>query len=150
MVTEVLFYHLERQSLEQTLPGLLQRCLERGWRAAVQVGGEDRLRDLDSHLWTYNDAAFLPHGTAADGHEKDQPVFLTTNTDNPNGASVRFLVDGATTDSFEGYERIVFLFDGADQEATATAREAWKAAVAAGTEATYWRQDERGKWGKQA
>ncbi len=149
-MTEVLFYHLERASLEQTLPGLLQRCLERGWRAAVQIGGEDRMRDLDSHLWSHDEASFLPHGTAADGQEASQPVYLTTNTDNPNGASVRFFVDGATTDSFEGYERIVFLFDGANEEATATAREAWKAAVAAGTATTYWRQDERGKWDKQA
>ena len=149
-MTEVLFYHLERQSLAQTLPGLLQRCLERGWRAAVEVGGEDRLRDLDSHLWSHDDASFLAHGTAADGHEADQPIYLTTSADNPNGASVRFFVDGAATNSFEGYERIVFLFDGADEEATTTAREAWKAAVAAGAEATYWRQDERGKWSKQA
>ncbi len=73
-----------------------------------------------------------------------------TSADNPNGASVRFFVDGAATNSFEGYERIVFLFDGADEEATDKAREAWKAAVAAGAEATYWRQDERGKWAKQA
>ena len=149
-MTEVLFYHLERQSLEQTLPGLLQRCLERGWRAAVQVGGEDRLRDLDSHLWSHDEASFLPHGTAADGHENDQPVFLTTGPDNPNDAGVRFFVDGATTDSFENYERIVFVFDGADEEAIQNARKAWKAASAAGAEATYWRQDERGKWTSQA
>ncbi len=149
-MTEVLFYHLERRSLEQTLPGLLQRCLERGWRAVVQVGGEDRLRDLDSHLWSHDEAGFLPHGTAADGHQQDQPVFLTTGPDNPNGATVRFLVDGATTGGFEGYERIVFIFDGADEEATAEARRAWKAAVAAGAQATYWRQDEHGKWQKQA
>ena len=149
-MTEVLFYHLERQSLEQALPSLLQRCLERGWRAAVEVGGEDRLRDLDNRLWSYDDASFLAHGTAADGHEEDQPIYLTTQTDNPNNADVRFFVDGAATDSFEGYERMVFLFDGADEEATAEARQAWKEATAAGADATYWRQNEAGKWGKQA
>ncbi len=149
-MTEVLFYHLERASLEKTLPGLLRRCLERGWRAVVEVGSEERMRDLDSHLWSHDDASFLPHGTAADGQEAEQPIYLTTGADNPNGAGVRFLVDGASTDKFEGYERIVFLFDGADEEATATARDAWKAALAADADATYWRQDERGKWAKQA
>ncbi len=149
-MSEVLFYHMERASLEQTLPALLQRCLERGWRAVVEVGSEERMRHLDSHLWSWDDASFLPHGATAGGHEENQPVYLTTATDNPNGASVRFFVDGASTDSFDGYERIVFLFDGADEEAIATAREAWKAALAAGADATYWRQDERGKWAKQA
>ena len=75
--------------------------------------------------------------------------FLTTGDDNPNGATVRFLVDGAETSDFSGYDRIVFMFDAADSEALAKAREAWKAARSAGGEATYWRQDENGRWKKQ-
>ena len=37
-MTEVLFYHLEQQPLERVLPSLLERTLERGWRAVVQCG----------------------------------------------------------------------------------------------------------------
>ena len=42
-MTEVLFYHLERQPLERVLPNLLERTLERGWRAVVQCGDPERL-----------------------------------------------------------------------------------------------------------
>ncbi len=36
--TEVLFYHLEQQALEKVLPSLVEKTLERGWRAVVQAG----------------------------------------------------------------------------------------------------------------
>lgn len=148
-MTEILFYHLERRSLEDVLPGLLARSLERGWRVVVQAGSEERVRALDSHLWSYDEAAFLPHGTSADGRADEQPVWLTAADDNPNGATVRFLVDGAQAAGIDGYERIVFLFDGGDTEAVAAARAAWRTAAAGGHEVTYWRQDESGRWAKQ-
>jgi len=148
-VAELLFYHLERQPLESALPGLLQRSLERGWRVVVKVGSEERLEALNAHLWSFDDAAFLPHGSAADGHAEAQPVWLTTGDDNPNGANVRFLVDGAELSDTAGYDRVVVMFDAADAEAVAKARAAWKSA-AGEHEATYWRQDDNGRWTKQA
>ncbi len=93
--------------------------------------------------------SFLPHGTARDGNTDIQPIFLTTGDDNPNGAGVRFLVEGAEAASFENVVRVVYLFDGRDQEATGKARQQWQAAKAAGCAVTYWRQSESGCWRKQ-
>lgn len=146
---EVLFYHLERAPLERVLPSLLERTLERGWRAVVQAGSEERLEAIDLALWTYAEASFLPHGTSRDGNEANQPIFLTTSDVNPNGAGVRFLVDGAEAASFEAVSRLVYLFDGHDPEATAKARREWQKAKAAGCPVTYWRQAENGRWEKQ-
>lgn len=116
----------------------------------VQVGSDERLDALNAHLWTYDDAAFLPHGAASDGNAAEQPIWLTTGDENPNAATVRFFVDGARTETFSGYDRIVFLFDAADPEAVQVARQTWKGARAvAGAEVTYWRQDESGRWAKQ-
>jgi DNA polymerase-3 subunit chi len=148
-MADILFYQLERRPLESALPDLLARSLERGWRVVVKVGSDERLEALNAHLWSYDEAAFLPHGSAADGNPAEQPIWLTTGDDNPNEASVRFLVDGAETSDFGGYERIIFMFDAADAEAVRRARESWKAAREAGGTATYWRQDENGRWTKQ-
>ncbi len=146
---EVLFYHLERQTLEAVLPSLLERTIERGWRAVVQSGSAERLDALDLALWTYNDASFLPHGTARDGDPSRQPIYLTTGDETPNDAGVRFIVDGADMTTFTGFVRIVCLFDGNDQEAKAKARNQWQSAKAAGCAVTYWRQSEGGRWEKQ-
>jgi DNA polymerase-3 subunit chi len=148
--TEVLFYHLERQPLERVLPSLLEKTLERGWRAVVQSGSEERLEALDIALWTYAEGSFLPHGTKKDGHAAEQPVYLTTGDDTPNGARVRFLVDGAQPADLSGLVRAVFMFDGTDDEATQQARVQWQAVKAAGHTATYWRQSPEGRWQKMA
>jgi DNA polymerase III subunit chi len=147
-VAEVLFYHLQSRSLEEVLPSLVARSLERGWRCAIEAG-EDRLKALDDLLWTYSDESFLPHGLEADDGAA-QPVVLVSHGGNPNGAQIRFLVDGASLpDDASAYERLVLLFDGRDEEALATARHRWTEAKASGLAATYWQQSEAGRWEKR-
>jgi len=146
MATEALFYHLERRTLEQVLPNLLERTLHRGWRAVVQAGSSERLDALDIALWTYSDDSFLPHGTSRDGHVALQPIYLTIEQDNPNGATIRFLVDGADIDDPVGYQRIVYLFDGLDPDAVARAREAWRRFKTLGVVPTYWQETQVGGW----
>jgi DNA polymerase-3 subunit chi len=148
--TEVLFYHLERQPLERVLPSLLQRTLERGWRAVVQVGSTERLEALDAHLWTYAEDSFLPHGTAKEGAPDRQPILLTVGEENDNSAGVRFLLDGADMEAYAGYTRIVVIFDGRDADALATARAQWQRVRAQGCKATYWRQSDAGRWEQKA
>ena len=94
-MTELLFYHLQNQPLEKVLPTLLERSLERGWRVVVQAASEERVEALDAHLWTFRDDSFLPHGTWRESEASQQPILLTVSDDNPNGAKVRFLLDGA-------------------------------------------------------
>jgi DNA polymerase-3 subunit chi len=150
-MTEVLFYHLVGTSPEKVLPSLLERSLKRGWRVVVQAGSGERLQAIDAHLWTYTDEAFLPHGTAADGFSDIQPIYLTASDENPNRATVRFLVDGAPVPGdLTGYERLVVLFSGDDETELADARSHWKALKGAGHALTYWQQDDRGAWVKKA
>ena len=150
-MAEVYFYHLEGRPLDAVLPVLLAKSVERGWRAVVQAGSAERVEALDTLLWTYADESFLAHGTAADGFAERQPIFLTADGGNPNGAAVRFLVDRAAPPAdLSAYERVVLIFDGGDPDALADARSHWKALKAAGHAVTYWQQNERGGWDKKA
>jgi DNA polymerase-3 subunit chi len=146
-MTQIFFYHLQGQPLDRVLPTLLERSLERGWRIVVQAASDERVEALDAHLWTYRDDGFLPHGTDREGDAAVHPVLITVQDRNPNGAHVRFLLDGAPLPADAGtYERIVVLFDGDDPEAVAQARERWSEAKTAGFEVTYWQPDDRGRW----
>ena len=151
-MTEVLFYHLQGgQRLDGVLPTLLERSLERGWRVVVQGASEERMEALDAHLWTYRDDSFLPHGTWRETEAAEQPILLAMTESNPNGASVRFLIDGAPLPpDAEAYERVVLVFDGNDDDAVAVARAQWTAAKERGFEATYWQPDDSGRWVKRA
>jgi DNA polymerase III subunit chi len=150
-MTEVLFYHLQGQPLERVLPTLLERSLDRGWRVVVQSSAEERVEALDAQLWTFRDDSFLPHGTHREATAAEQPILITVKDDNPNGAVVRFLIDGAPMPSDARiYERIVLMFDGTDDDAVADARTRWTAAKAEGFAVTYWQADESGRWVKRA
>ena len=150
-MTEVVFYQLKGQMPEQVLPTLLQKSLDRGWRVVVQASSEERVEALDAHLWTWRDDSFLPHGTWRDPEASQQPIVLTASDHNPNGASIRFLVDGAMMpQDAAAYERLVLLFDGEDLDALDAARTRWTEAKSAGFEVTYWRADESGGWRREA
>ena len=146
-MTEVLFYHLQNMALENVLPPLLEKSLERGWRVVVQASSEERIEALDAHLWTFRDDSFLPHGTWREAEARSQPILLTVNPDNPNGAVVRFLIEGAMIPGdAEAYQRIVLIFDGEDPDAVAAARERWRESKAKGFDVTYWQTDGEGRW----
>jgi DNA polymerase-3 subunit chi len=147
-MTEVLFYHLTRQPLDKALPALLEKCLERKWNVVVQAAQAERVSALDDALWTVSDDSFLPHGAEAEG--AGDPIWLTTTEANPNGAAVRVLVDGAAPPDLAPYERALILFDGNDPDAVDGARAQWKALKAQGHALAYWRQDDEGRWRKQA
>ena len=149
-MAEILFYHLTESTLEEVLPGLLERSVGRGWKVVVQTGSEERRDALDTHLWTFRDDSFLGHGTDREPHAGEQPVLLTTTAANPNGAQIRFLVDGAEPPPLDGYERAVLMFDGHDEAQMAAARGHWKALKAAGHELTYWQQGPDRRWERKA
>ena len=149
-MTEVRFYHLQRNTLEQTLPKLLEKTLERGWRAVVMAGSPDRVEVLNGILWTNTREGFLPHGSKKDGYPDRQPIWLTEVDENPNAANVLFLVDGANSDKIADFDLCCEMFDGRDDIAVAGARDHWKLRKEAGFDLTYWQQTDRGAWEKKA
>jgi DNA polymerase-3 subunit chi len=147
--TEVWFYHLERTGLDQALPELLEKTIQKGWRAVVRTREPGRVEHLDGWLWTYRDDSFLAHATDDEPGAARQPILLTTSFENPNSADALFLVDGADPGLLDGYQRCVVLFDGADPAQLAVARAQWSAIKATGAPVSYWKQQARG-WERQA
>ncbi len=150
---EVLFYHLERQPLEQVLPVLLQKTLQRGWRAVVRCSAPERVRALSDAVWGWRDEAFIPHGIAEDGNADLQPVWITDKVENPNGANILFCVERAEPEEEElvAMDRTVVMFSAHDPQGVEAARALWRRLRGReGLELTYWRQDARGRWERQA
>lgn len=149
-MTEIRFYHLQRRTLEQALPKILEKVLERRLRAVVMAGSVERVDALNQHLWTYDPAGFLPHGAERDGFPAEQPIFLTWKDENPNQATVLVQVDGVESARAEGFQLVCDLFDGNDGDAVAAARQRWKRCKEAGHTLTYWQQTDRGAWERRS
>lgn len=145
MPTEIRFYHLQRTRLEGALPLLLTRTLAKGWRAVVKVGSDARVEALNESLWKSDENSFIPHGSAKDGDAEMQPIWLTAKDENPNGAQVLMLVEGAECTDTSKYELVCNVFDGNDNDALDQARAQWKVFKdKGGTLLTYWQQTEKG------
>lgn len=152
-MTEVRFYHLQRARLEEVLPVILERCHQRGERVLVLAGSNERVEALAALLWTYKPDSFLPHGTARDGEAARQPIYLApadAAVENPNGAQVLILSDGARHPRVGDFKLVCALFDGHDEAAVAAARTDWRSSKEAGHAVVYFQQGDDGKWQETA
>ena len=102
------FYHLQRQPLEAVLPTLLREVP--GARLAGGRAGDDA-RSASPPSTTisgpFATTASCRTAPTARPNAADQPVLLTLGADNPNGAAIRFLVEGAELPAdAAAYERL--------------------------------------------
>lgn len=149
-MAEIGFYHLQGMALEAALPKLLEKVLASDGRAVVMTGSEERAEALNTALWLYHPNSFLPHGSARDGHAADQPVWITVEDENPNGANFLILTDGAVSANVDGFERCLEIFDGSDAAAVSAARARWRDYGEKGHVTRYWQQTETGGWEEKA
>lgn len=149
-MADVWFYHLERKSVDDELPGLLHRGLERGLRMAVVTTSDERVRDLSQKIWGHDDTAFMPHGFEGEPNPATQPIYLSGNGEVPNAAAYRFYIDGSAPDTLDSMERASIMFDGRNEAAVEQARTLWRRFKAEGVNIRYWKQDEDGRWKDQA
>ena len=147
---EIWFYHLERSTLDQVLPELLDRTLQRGWRARVRVADADAREAIDERLWTWRDDSFLAHGLSDQPNPERQPILLTAGDENLNRSQALFIVDGSDMSLTEEFERCFIIFNGRDETALHQARERWKSLKGQGANLAYWKQSDEGRWEKAA
>lgn len=144
-MVDIRFYHLTQLPLSQALPQLLERSLQAEKKAVIRIGNAQRLDSLSRWLWTYKDDGWLPHGKQDDATEGNI-IWLTLADDNPIDAEFLFVVEQATLDKFDDYERVFYLFDGMNENELSEARTIWKKLKNQGLDLAYWKQDDNGRW----
>ena len=148
-MTDYWFYHLEASTLESVLPGLLEKTLEKGWRALVKLP-EGKLAQLDNFLWTFREDAFLPHGREDEPQSDLQPILLSSTIESAKGFDAVFLLDGAAIEDMEGVSRAMIMINGRAAEDVQRERARWKTLKETGASLAYYQQNERGRWEKKA
>lgn len=146
---EYWFYHLEASSVEGVLPGLLEKTLQKGWKALVKLP-EAQLKEMDDYLWTYKDDSFLPHGRDDEPLADQQPITLSANAISAEGHAAIFLLGGTDIVNMSGVERCMVMINGRSQEDVMRERKRWKTLKATGATLSYYQQNDRGSWEKKA
>ena len=68
-------------------------------------------------MWTYGKDSVPAARRPADGFAEDQPIYLTAEVENPNGATILVRVDDAEAPDLAAFARCLDLFDGGDPDA---------------------------------
>lgn len=148
-MSEVRFYHLLSQSLEQALPALLTKAYENGFRILVKAPANE-IAGLSEALWTSRPESFLPHGSEKDGNAELQPIWLAEGDENPNSADMLVLTHNLESPHIGDFKLCCDVFDGRHDADVQAARARWKAYKEAGHEVAYWQQTPNGGWEKKA
>ena len=143
-MAEYWFYHLEASPVEAVLPNLLEKTLQRGWRALVKLPKE-AVAEMDDHLWTYKDQSFLPHGRDDEPMTAYQPVVLSSEAKSADGFQAVFLLEGEEVADMSAAERCLVMINGRSDDAVARARTQWKLLKDAGENISYWQQVRGGR-----
>lgn len=149
-MTEIRFYHLQKQTLDQALPLILEKAYASHQHIMVKLSNSNEVERMNAHLWAYHPDKFLPHGSQKSGHASQQPIWLTDQDENPNDAKILILTQNKTEENLDAYNLCCEMLNGHDDQAIAAARTRWKEYTAAGHTVTYWHQSESGKWEKKA
>ncbi len=143
------FYHLEASTIEGVLPGLLEKTLQKGWRALVKLPPE-QVKEMDDYLWTYRDDSFLPHGRDDEPQTEQQPITLTGAAQDAAGYQAVFLIGGSDIENMDGVERCLVMINGRSKDDIQRARAQWKALKDTEAKLSYYQQNDRGAWEKKA
>lgn len=151
-MAEYWFYHLEASTLNDILPGLIEKVRERGWTALIKHGGADKaaLAELSQFLWTYRDGSFLAHGRDDQPQADQQPVLLSNSAIAADGKDCVILIGGAEVEDMSGVSRAIVLINGRSSDDVTRERGRWSKLKDAGAALAYFQQDERGSWVKKA
>jgi DNA polymerase-3 subunit chi len=145
-MTEVWFYHLERQPLDAVLPRISAGLLQRGERLCIRLPNAERVESISHVLWGHEDTSFIAHGCDGDTPNAFHSVWITSKSHDPLGAEIQIFAEGVLPESLAGYRRAMIFLSAADESALAIARALWQRLKAEGVPVRYWRQSDSGRW----
>ena len=149
-MTDVRFYHLQKQTLDQALPLIAEKAYQAGHRVVIRMSDAQEVERMNTVLWTYKADSFLPHGSKKNGHAEKQPIWVTHIDENPNEASVLILTQDVECDEIGDYKMCCDMLDGRSDSSVQAARKRWKKYQGQDHDVTYWFQNEKGGWEKKA
>ncbi len=148
-MADIRFYHMEHSTLDQALPAITVKAFQSGKRIMIRVPDKKEATRLNDLLWVFHQNMFLPHGAEGDKHADKQPVWITSQDNNENNATILITTHGCTMDNLDEFEMVCEILDGRVDSQITEARARWKTYKGDNHDLTYWQQDENGKWNKK-
>ena len=143
---ELNFYHVMSGNLVPSVVRLLEKVYNTGKRSIFFSPLEDRVKIIDKTLWTFSKNAFVPHGDKEFGFADQQAIYMASEVENPNHATVLVITDSFDYKSWkQDFEKVIFVFE--DDAYAKTAQKILMDLKNQQKNVNYWRQSQKG-WEK--
>ena len=143
---ELNFYHVISGNLVPSVVKLLEKVYDSGKKSVFFSPLEERVKIVDKTLWTFSKNAFIPHGDKSLGFSELQSVYLTSEIENPNKATVLVMTDDFDYKSWnQNFERVICIFE--DDDSAEIAQSMFSDLKNQGENVKYWKQSRNG-WEK--
>ena len=126
-MTHVEFIKLNRPERARILCDLAEEFYDAGKRILVLVQDDNQGVTLDRFMWTWKKGAFIPHvydNGSVDCH--DEPVVISTDEENPNGAQVLLMGAPCSLDFVRHFQHVVDFAEAFDDARLEESRERFK------------------------
>lgn len=112
---EVSFYNFYHP-LEQYLPRLIDKIYNLGQGIIIFNKKQEVIDILNDVLWTFSNRIFLPHGSNKELFPEKQPIYLTTNIENPNNAEIFIAVNDLDITNYDlkDFKKLLYVFNDVD------------------------------------
>jgi len=148
-MTEIRFYHLQKQTLDQALPLIVEKAFNAGHKITIRLSTPQEVDRMNNILWSYKPNSFLPHGSKKNNSSEKQPIWLTDKEENLNNSNVLILTQDLEEENIDAYDLCCELLEDKDKSALEAARKRWKIYLEHGHDVTYWHQSSSGSWQKK-
>jgi DNA polymerase III subunit chi len=143
-MTEAVIYKLTNNPWKKVFPKLLEGVVSKGNKVHVLCAAE-KIKEIDDVLWTYEQLAFLPHGTSEDSHVENQPIILSSKPQALNGAKILAITNDNIPENYKEYDKILFVFDASQHQSIPNVV---KQLEEYGIKKSYFIQNAQGAWDK--
>ncbi|WP_341763995.1 DNA polymerase III subunit chi [Candidatus Tisiphia endosymbiont of Beris chalybata] len=85
-------YHASEGSLYKTACQLVEKSYHNKFKIIILTPDIEAQELLNKLIWTYSRKQFIPHGSKLDPLPEKQPIYLTSELENPNQANVLIIL----------------------------------------------------------
>ncbi|WP_375327219.1 DNA polymerase III subunit chi [Candidatus Tisiphia endosymbiont of Nemotelus uliginosus] len=85
-------YHTSEGLLYKTACQLVEKSYHNQFKIIVLTPDMEVQETLNKLIWTYSRKQFIPHGSKLDPLPEKQPIYLTSELENPNNANILIIL----------------------------------------------------------
>lgn len=110
-MNKISFYQTILDLTDKSICQLAEKCYHSNLKVVILVANNEIQERINRLLWTYSQKQFIPHGSKLDPLPEKQPIYITTELENPNNSKVLMLLNPEDIINFTQFERIIIVYD---------------------------------------